>query len=220
MNYIFHKKMKILCFDTETTGLIQRGDFGVKLYPHILQISWMVYDTMEEYITTKYDTYISIPDDVPISEKSIEIHGITRKKCKRYGLPIDMVLKHFYSDVQNVDIIIAHNLSFDKAILEKEYERNNLLDPFRDLLPQQMYCTMRNNIEKCNLPNRKYPKLSELHQYLFPEDNSFIESGMLHDSYMDTILTLRCYLFQEHQIDIREYIQPLIKSENNIKEAV
>ena len=57
MNYIFHKKMKILCFDTETTGLIQRGDFGVKLYPHILQISWMVYDTMEEYITTKYDTY-------------------------------------------------------------------------------------------------------------------------------------------------------------------
>ena len=202
--------MRVLCFDTETTGLPIRKENGEKEYPYIVQISWMIYDTKERYIPTRYDTIISIPKEVDIPKQSICIHGITKQKSKRYGIPIEMALEHFIGDLETVDRIIAHNLSFDRSMIQAECKRHDIEDPFKDIPLHKQECTMKSNISFCNLPRRKYPKLIELHEKLFPDDHIFLNQNVLHDSFADVLLTLRCYLYQRLEIDIREQVEYII----------
>ena len=202
--------MRVLCFDTETTGLPIRKEDGEKEYPYIVQISWMIYDTKERYIPTRYDTIISIPKEVDIPKKCICIHGITKQKSKRYGIPIEMALEHFIGDLGTVDQIIAHNLSFDRSMIQAECKRHDIEDPFINIPLHKQECTMKSNISFCNLPHRKYPKLIELHEKLFPDDHIFLNQNVLHDSFADVLLTLRCYLYQRLEIDIREQVEYII----------
>jgi DNA polymerase III epsilon subunit-like protein len=202
--------MRVLCFDTETTGLPIRKENGEKEYPYIVQISWMIYDTKERDISTRYDTIISIPKEVEIPEVCIRIHGITKKKSDRYGIPIEMALEHFIDDLKTVDRVIAHNISFDRSMIGAECKRHNIEEPFQYIPLHKQECTMKSNIIFCNLPKRKYPKLIELHEKLFPSDHLLLNHNVLHDSFADVMITLRCYLYQRLQIDIREQVEYII----------
>ena len=189
--------MKLFIFDTETTGLINRKHHieDTHLFPYIVQLSWILYDTDKN--TFKYKDYIiKIPDHVTIHPKSEEVHGISKYQTAQLGVNIKQVLNNFTYDMYRSDIVIAHNLDFDKKMMTIEYKRNNMKD-WLERHRGKKYCTMRNSINTCKIvrysryngaPYFKLPKLIELHQHLFDE----IPEN-LHNSLIDVVVCLRCF---------------------------
>ena len=61
-----------LVFDTETTGLMPKSGRGtpsppISAYPHILQMSFAVYDMFDRKIVSQYDSYVNVSPDIEIS---------------------------------------------------------------------------------------------------------------------------------------------------------
>lgn len=228
-------KMKIGVFDTETTGLPKSkiiNDLSLSLWPHIVQFSYIIYDTELKKIVKTVDLVIRIPENINISDEVSDIHGITNFISQTSQYKIEDALIHFSNDYLNygIDLIIGHNLSFDINMLKVELMReisnqNNLYDKrmfsqllecLNDMKPDspELFCTMQKSIELCNLKAKskygkeyvKFPKLNELHMKLF---NSSPRN--LHNSLNDVLICLRCYYMLEHKIDIIE-IDSEIKS--------
>ena len=78
--------MKVLVFDTETTGLIE---FPIPRYresekwPYIVQFSYIIYDKGE--ITKIVDEIIKLPDGIEIPQKCVDIHHITTEMSRTKG---------------------------------------------------------------------------------------------------------------------------------------
>lgn len=207
----------ILVFDTETTGLLPKRPSDI--IPYITQLSFIVYDCKTESIRTHFDAYIRLPEDVLVPEIVTNITGITTEICKTQGIPIQEALAAFYYAMTMADCIIAHNIEFDIAMIQIEVQRNikslksypqitDIFDSSRLAYYNiQTDCTMRMTVDACslirttdkNFTYKKFPKLSETYEFLFkkiPEN--------LHNSMVDTIVCLRCYLKYRFNIDISE----------------
>ena len=192
--------MKILVFDTETTGLPEGYNTSIletEKWPYIIQLGYIYYDLDSDNIIEYYDNLIKIPEHIIITEGSIKIHGITRDKLYNCGVSIRDALNKFNICLQNCDVVVAHNISFDKRLIMVESIRNKMSQFFtRNQVKKQEYCTMKNSVEICkiikiNSQNNtyyKYPKLIELYQHLFDS-----EPNNLHNAFVDILLCLRCY---------------------------
>jgi len=186
-----------LVFDTETTGL---GN------AYITQLGWVIYDLVQNKIIQQYDSYICIPPLVTISEKAIELTGITREKCDT-GVDICNALIMFYHACMSCDIIVAHNLSFDIRMINLEIKRNytTLIKTCPDLdeiFNKTTYCTMLRGITVCNITQQnrqtlKRPKLLELYKALFGTDDEVLN---FHNAMIDTLVCMQCYLFMQYNI--------------------
>ena len=202
--------MKVLVVDTETTGLPERGNPSVfsekEKWPHIIQLSFLLYDTDINKIISCVDEIIKLDYHIPITTESIKIHGITRTTCQRKGILINKALLEFYEALEACDIVVGHNISFDKRMIMVETNRINdykILSRFWNT--KREYCTMKNAVDICKIETTnkygnkyyKYPKLSELHKHLFKT----IPNG-LHDSMADVLICLRNYIKMEHKQDI------------------
>jgi DNA polymerase III epsilon subunit-like protein len=198
-----------MIFDVETTGILPRyGLPPVSEAPHILQLSYMVYDTEKQSVIKTYNTYILISDDVAITEKITSINGITREKCAT-GIPMMDALWAMYADYLQCHRIIAHNIDFDSRMIQVELERHRAPVELRKLMNagfekamnMSRYCTMMNSIELCAIKTtgtnkkgetyeyNKWPRLDELHAHLF----GFVPDG-LHDALVDVEACLKCYM--------------------------
>ena len=125
-----HRK-RIMVFDVETTGLLPKKDPILKTmptideFPHILQLSFVIYNTKFWCIEKTFDKYIRVPDSVEISAKITELTGITRELCSGpNSTSIDAALAEFYYEYCHCDCIVAHNIDFDKTMIRTELERN------------------------------------------------------------------------------------------------
>lgn len=201
--------MKILIFDTETTGLpIERNPLikETKKWPYIIQFSFILYDIQNSAILDLMNEIICLDDSIQISEKSIEIHKITKEMSKEKGISIVDSLNRFNEALLNCDMVIAHNLDFDKNLVLVECLRNNIQQKFNfdnRIIPE--YCTMKNNINLCKIERTnyrgdkyyKYPSLSELYMQLF----NIVPNG-LHDSMVDVLLCLRSFVMLRYKHDV------------------
>jgi len=202
--------MKVLVFDTETTGLPTERNAPINethKFPHIMQLSYILYDTEWRETVIVRDDYIKVADTVIISEGSVAIHGITREISVQRGIPLEEALARFNAHVLMADVIVAHNLAFDKTMIGVECVRLNLESPFTN---KDEHCTMLQNIETCKLPNKssynknnsyKWPTLAELHKHCFAS----VPQG-LHNALTDVRACLRCYLYLNHQYDMDKVI--------------
>jgi DNA polymerase-3 subunit alpha len=218
----------IMIFDTETTGLIPKSkDYPT---PYITQLSFIIYDTEKEMIRSTFDSYIRIPYSIEIPEIVTEITGITKKKCEK-GIPIEIAIGIFYHAMTLCDCIIGHNIDFDIQMINIEIQRNidklyflpnieNIFSQKRlETLCINLDCTMKLTTDLCsiyritekNYKYKKYPKLSETYFHLFqkvPEN--------LHNSMIDALVCLRCYLKFKFNIIIEDgKFEELIKKNNN-----
>lgn len=201
--------MKVLIFDVETTGLPERGATLKNLgkYPYIVQFSWMIYDASQNKISNINDHIIKIPNDITIPIEASNVHGITNERMRVEGIDINLILDIFTKDMLDSQIIVAHNLTFDKTIVQAEYLRNkriNWLGRHRKM----EYCTMKRSLNICNIykkniytgeKTKKYPKLMELHKYWF---NTIPNN--LHNSLIDIFVCFRCYHQMEYNYDIMD----------------
>lgn len=208
--------MKIMVVDTETSGLpltSVSNPLSLHLFPYILQLSYIIYDTNLNEIISTYDTLIKT--DIEISQESTNVHGITQQKIQESGIDLTAALTQFVTNVKTVDMLVGHNIKFDINMIKTELYRflypsvyadvivtSKEVELFRDgsrILNQiQTYCTMAKTKSMCNIecinnatlkPYIKFPSLGELHNHLFgylPDD--------LHNSLIDCFITLKCYI--------------------------
>ena len=211
--------MKVLVFDTETSGLPKWGElvYNTEAFPYIVQLSYILYDIEEQKVLICQDDIIKIPSNIVLTKECINIHGVTNKLCKRKGIDIKKAINEFNNILIISDIIIGHNIEFDKKMIVVESLRNGIEQKIKLQNNKNEYCTMKRNINYCNIKaiNKmgneyiKYPKLSELHNKVFGE----IPIG-LHDSLVDILYCLRCYCMIEHGYDI------LVKGDKKIKKIL
>jgi DNA polymerase III epsilon subunit-like protein len=177
-----------------------------------------VFNTITKTVEQQYNTYINVPSKVQITSEIEKLTGITRAKCNS-GVVVTEALTELYNAYQKCDKIIAHNIDFDSKMVRIELARNPgrktrhlcdlLSSGFEQANKKERYCTMTRSIELCNIvveaidrkgqsyQYKKFPKLAELHLKLFgtiPEN--------LHDSMVDTMACLRCYMKMIHDISI------------------
>ena len=195
--------MKVLVFDTETTGLPKGKNpsiYKTELWPHIIQLSYIVYCSDENNLLTVEDDYIKISDDVIIEEGSQTIHKISREKLNKKGISIEESLQKFNSWSEKCDLLVGHNVSFDKRMVMVEGIRNKIRMNIQDT-----YCTMKQSTEICKIEREfpdgtkyfKYPSLSELYEHLF----NHIPKNT-HNALIDILICMRCFCKIELKKDI------------------
>lgn len=210
--------MKIIVFDTETTGLPKIGFNAVPKpsdsanYPHIVQFSYVVFDTVANEVIKIYDNVVRIPEGVVITEGSIALHHITREIIEEKGVQVEGVLLDFLTDVAEADIVVGHNVQFDCNMVLMEMMRNvyvfgeELIDYFRNA--GVFYCTMKRSVNLCAIKTcyknsaktyNKFPKLVELYEFLFHQ-----RPTKLHNSLNDVVVCLRCFCKIYLSIDVAE----------------
>ena len=161
--------MRIMVFDTETTGLPERNTsiYEHAKYPYILQLSYAIYDTSDNRVCVIKDDYVKIDNSVEISPMSQEVHGISREKCLAEGKPIQQLLMEFNNYLKSVELVIGHNISFDKKMIFVECGRNNIQQQFtwfrgNRKIQRPEYCTMKNTVDFCAIEKPRKRKKEEI----------------------------------------------------------
>lgn len=117
--------MRVLVFDTETTGLpkAKLSPDTLHQWPTIVQFSYVIYDlSLNDIIETK-DYIIKVPENILIPDESIKFHGITNEISSKKGVLIHDVLNEFFCYLRDIDLIIGHNISFDINMIKVELLR-------------------------------------------------------------------------------------------------
>jgi len=226
--------MRILILDTETTGLPKTkflNPLMFHLWPHIVQLSYIIYDTEIHELIKIQDFIIRVPADILISDESIKIHGITNEMSRTSGVDISEAFETLFEDSKQADIHVCHNVDFDLNQIKIELLRliHNDMIPhstkslYKDMLYRVTYvilfrCSMRETTDYCNILTKskkgdtykKFPSLTELYQKLFNESPK-----NLHNSLHDVLVTLICFVKFNYNINILEKcveIQNLVRT--------
>lgn len=126
MFHLFSKYKKIICFDTETTGLYTEAndliEFAYVSYGIIDKNPHYSYD--EPYVlksTAEEDIFIKLPEHKNIPEEIVKLTGITMSKLNQNGLEIQSAQdKIFNLFNENKDaLFIAYNAGFDISFISE-----------------------------------------------------------------------------------------------------
>jgi DNA polymerase-3 subunit epsilon len=216
--------MKILTFDTETNGLPKNmraypNSENFMNWPVIVQLSYILYDTDTQQVVSIQDELIKMKDGLQISAESIKIHGITNEMCEEHGVNIEDIIDVFMKDFMVADLVVAHNMEFDKKVLLAELYRCNKLQYVDTVsFAIKYYCTMQESILLCNIKSYtrvqkkefiKFPSLLELCRHLFGYDPK-----KLHNALNDVIICFQCFYkikFDKDICDENEDIKTMIE---------
>lgn len=223
--------MRILCFDTETTGITPRCQpsfSNINDWPYIVQLGFILYDTEANKLLVNHDFIVDVNEHgVKIPDSATKIHGITNIMCKEKGLPIHNVLNCFLYCLNQCDMIVAHNMDFDWDMINAEILRQLIMNNTkleRNLIQNTpkviKYCTMKNTVELCSIEETnkhsgekyyKYPKQEELHNYLFGS-----KPNNLHNAFNDVLVCIRCFYKLWYDRDILEQSKQLKSLYKNV----
>jgi DNA polymerase-3 subunit alpha len=191
---------KLLLIDTETNGLPKNRFAPISVtdaYPAILQLSWSLFTLTGEEITLDHsrDITVALNPSVAWDTGAAAIHGISETDARSGTLPFD-AFTELAAVMAKTDIVVAHNLSFDKPVIRAAAYACGLRTLWPDSLKE--FCTMRFSRDLCKLPSQrpdafKLPKLNELHSFLYghPYD---ISGNVLHTSKSDVDCLAKCLM--------------------------
>lgn len=202
---------RVLFFDTETNGLPANRwvpPAQHKHWPHILQIAWSLWsigDGGDATLLTQASLYVQPPPDMVWSAEAAKVHGLTRPLLRDLGVPAEQVLTWFAADAREADLIVAHNLDFDKKVVWAAAARTGLpaLSDPATWWPKAEQCFMlaTTNIckiptqptEKCPVPKSpyKWPRLSDVWTWLWPTRPLPTD---LHDASVDVDVLVQCWI--------------------------
>lgn len=183
----------VLFFDTETTGLPEKGaqwETDFKYFPNIASLAW-IFRGVEKH-------FIIYPDGWTIPQETTDIHGITTEYALEHGIKIDIVLAEFAEDILKASFIVAHNIYFDSSVVKANVLKHvgrQFYDEMRfedGLYKGKRIDTMMKTIKfvQAKYPDGragKWPKLEELYDKLFPG-----ETFDAHNSLSDCQALKRC----------------------------
>lgn len=169
---------RLLFFDTETTGLPDRSrPLDHASQPHLVQVAACLADADGRVWGSL--SLIVYPSAWEIPERAAAVHGITSDIARKVGVGEDSATMALTDLARCADLIVAHNLDFDRRIIMTAILRTQ---------PQSAdwwgrlkgYCTMQAARPVCKLPptdrqrmagftDYKSPTLAEAHQILCGE---------------------------------------------------
>lgn len=161
--------MKYLFFDTETTGVPRNYKAPITdtdNWPRLVQLGAILAD--EEGTVLDAINLVVYPDGFSIPKEASDVHGITTERAREIGQPLLDVLAQYCELLQQADVVVGHNISFDIHIVGAELYRQGMNT--LQLMGKKSVCTMQSSIQYCNIPGKygpKWPKLIELHEVLF-----------------------------------------------------
>jgi len=186
----------ILFFDTETTGFFDdRLPVDHDAQPYLVQLAAQLCD--KNGASVAGFSFIVCYPGVEIPERAAAVHGITTEKAIQFGIAPEFALAAFTHLYQRADVICAHNIKFDKGIMEVAIARHyGKTMPLR----KPLFCTMEAASPIVNLPptekmraagfdKPKPPKLEECVRHFFNE-----ELDGAHDAMVDLSACRRVYL--------------------------
>jgi DNA polymerase III epsilon subunit-like protein len=153
----------------------------------MVQLAWILADDSGNILEAQ--DRIIFPDGYKIPEEVSRLHGITTEIAREKGVGLDLTLVDFSISIGKCELIIAHNVSFDRAIIEAESFRVGNTKP---ILRKPTFCTKEKSTNICKIPGSrggyKWPKLQELHHFLFGHhfDNA-------HNALNDVNATVKCF---------------------------
>jgi DNA polymerase-3 subunit epsilon len=185
----------ILFFDTETTGFFHdRLPVDHPTQPHMVQLAAQLCDDSGEPVA---GFCFVIDPGVEIPEKASAVHGITQERAIMLGMSESFALSAFTHLYQRADMIVAHNIKFDKGVIEAAIARYyGTPKP----LDKPLFCTMEAATAVVNLPptermiaagfdKPKPPKLEECIRHFFDE-----ALDGAHDAMVDVAACRRVFL--------------------------
>lgn len=184
--------MNILFFDTETTGI--PADYNAQTsdsnnWPRLVLLTMILANEAGQII--EKSSFMVKPEGFVIPADVTAIHGITHEMAAANGVPLADALLAFQQNVEGADLVVGHNVSFDRKIIGAELFRQGLHDVMHG---KPRICTMYASTKYCNIPKpngkagAKFPKLGELHAVLF-DGETFNE----HDGEADVMATYKCF---------------------------
>jgi DNA polymerase III epsilon subunit-like protein len=197
--------MRIIVFDTETTG-VPRSGAKLDEQPYVCQFASVSYDLdLSSGEATELEVIDQlIKPEILIPFEATEIHKITNSMVKdapSFGEVADKIMESF----RLADIAVAHNIAFDQQLLEFELLR---LGRSKEFLPEQTFDTMKETKDMLQLRGRhggfKNPRLEELYRHLF--NDSFDNA---HNALADVKATAKCLkeLFKKGVFEPAEPLQ-------------
>jgi len=190
--------MYVLTFDTETTGLPKSRNASIEdssQWPYIVQLTFMLYNTETRKMEMLEDDIIKMENGVEIPKESSEIHKITPEISENQGIHIKDAIIKFTVAIEKANILVAHNIEFDKKIIQAECHRLGYQNVFNernyiyyDTMLFGTHITKLTRVTKYNKLVSKYPKLIELHEKLFES-----QPKNLHNSLVDVFACFRCF---------------------------
>jgi len=200
--------------------------------PHITQISAILYDIITMTELDRFNTYVRIPESVTISEEVTNLTGVTRELCDNGMDIVDALMAFYRLYVQcNVIAAHNIEFDREMIMIELERNQDKVApcclfmfdQVFVKLNHIREFCTMSdkvtmNYLEKsarasqlavstnahpqllATMAGRRPPwlKLNKLHRQLFDCDDVV----GLHNSMVDVLVCLRCYMKLVHDVDI------------------
>ncbi|PRY52340.1 DNA polymerase-3 subunit epsilon [Arcticibacter pallidicorallinus] len=182
-----------LFIDTETSGLPKRWDRPYSKegnWPHIVQISWVVYSRKGEELLQK-DHFIN-DEDFVVSPGSFKIHGFSDEYRKEHGKSRLEIMKDLSADLSKYKpIIVGHFTELDLHMIGADYYRARLPNM---ALCCPAFCTMMATVKLVRNPSASFLKLGQLYELLFNEN-----LRNPHNALDDSIATARCFFELEHR---------------------
>ena len=178
-----------LIFDTETSGLPNKflppNDAN---QARVVQLAAVMLDSTYKEVASL--NCLIRPEGFNISKEAENIHGISKVKAMQFGVSSVSAIKLFVEFAKGAHKIIAHNIKFDKTLLDIEFSNHNITFAWME---SKMFCTMLSTTNICKLPKKvnggfKWPKLSEAYRHFFNEE---LVNG--HDALTDVRATARIF---------------------------
>ncbi|UTU07864.1 DNA polymerase III alpha subunit [Caulobacter phage C1] len=191
----------ILFFDTETTGLWNKGlPMGSEEQPKIVQIAAILTDENGE--EKMQMNFIVRQDHVP--QRASDVHGITTEVSQALGLNEGIVMSAFEELLTLADTVVAHNGEYDQQVIQNAYTLldGKLSNHFAD---KKAFCTMKASTAICKIKGPrgyKWPKLIEAHEILLGE-----KFDGAHDALADVRACKRVYFKLQDIINERRAAQ-------------
>ena len=178
--------MRYLYFDTETTGKFIFGRHPLHpTQPHLAQLGAILKE--DGQIVDSINILVETP--VPMPDDTAAFHGITNEKLKRYSVSAVNAC-HIFRDLATcADVLVAHNIVFDKAIMLKALAENGVDEIPWDTITQ--HCTMLASTPVVNIRTArgpKWPTLEECMRFFFDESHEGA-----HDALVDVNACIRVH---------------------------
>lgn len=178
--------MKILIYDTETTGLPVWGEPSEdECQPHLVQLAAVLTD-IESGDDIQSINLIIKPEGWDIPEEVSKIHGITTEQAMDVGVSECIALEMLHCIRGDWDRV-AYNKSFDQRIIRigmKRYRMDNSSDSWNE--KEDHHCAMKMAREEIGGKN---PKLIDAYKIICGKELINAHSAMA-----DTLATKEIYI--------------------------
>ena len=137
--------MKILVFDTETTGFINKKNPDLKAQPKIVQFAGILGEIQESGYKELERKNILIHPEIPIPYDASQVHHIYDIDVQNEA-PMQEKIDDIMEFVNRADVLIGHNIEYDESMLQLELRRYEKLHLYN---PSQVICTMKSSTDFC-----------------------------------------------------------------------